>query len=477
MDREQDLPTGARLGRSAPVMVGDEVELVIDGLGADADGIGKLAGYVIFVPFALPGERVRVNIRAANRKFGRGELVEVVEPSKDRVQPECEHFGVCGGCQLQHLAYAAQLRRKTEQVESQVRHALGIAAPRVEPMRGPDDPWGQRTKIALHLRRMSGRLEAGLFARRSRDLVPIRECPATDSQGLAAALAAVDVLDRSDLPAWLPWTDAGVLRSIVVRQSREAGAQTTLVMRRDVPDRARIAEQVRARGAHSVVLNLNDGPAERLLGRGSEVVLGDARLPITIAGVRYLASPGAFFQTSAWGAAFLVDAVRRLVAPPREARIVDLYCGGGLLGLALAGQVAHVLGLEDNPLAVSDAAASAAANGFTNTRFVRGPVERTLRDATRGERPFAVLLDPPREGCDPHVVRAVADLLPRRVLYVSCAPEALGRDLLAFRREGYAATRIEPFDMFPHTAHVETVVLLERTEYEAKRRLLEKAPK
>jgi len=446
--------------------------VAIEGIGADADGIGKLSGYVIFVPFALPGERVRVRIVNANRKFGRGELIEVLRRSEERVEPRCEHFGVCGGCHLQHLTYAGQLKHKTAQVTNALEHAFGLVSPKVEPMRGPDDPWGQRTKIALHLRRMAGRLEAGLYSRRTRELVPIRECPATDPKGLRAGLAAVDLLDRSDLPAWVPWTDEGVLRSIVVRQSPGIGAQTTLVLRKDVEGREKIVSELLAGGAMSVALSLNDGPTEMLLGRRTEVVGGEERLPIDVCGVRYLCSPGAFFQTSAWGAKFLVEAVRRLVAPPADARIVDLYCGGGLLGLALADRVREVLGLEENGRAIADATASAAANRFANTRFLRGPVEQTLRQIERDPRPFAVLLDPPREGCDPRVVGAVADLAPRRVLYVSCALEALARDLLEFRRLGYGATRIEPFDMFPHTAHVEAVALLERTELEAKRRLL-----
>ncbi len=459
---------------SAPVRVGEELTVRVDALGDGPDGLCRVGKYVLFVPGVLPGEVVRIRVRSAGRKFGRGELLGIDERSPDRVDPLCEHFGRCGGCDLQHLRYSAQLQVKTERLRKTLAHALGREVPELAPMQGPTDPWGQRTKIVLMTQTQRGRLIGGLMARGTRELVEIRECPVSEPKGFATALAALDVAARLGWEGWAPLTDHGTLRAVVVRADPVSGtSQLGYVVRRPPPRAAEIVPGFGARLPAGIAVHENDGPAERLLGRDTRLLHGEERLACTLGGVRYLCSPGAFFQTSHWGAGFLVEAVRRLVAPPPDATILDLYCGGGLLAMALADRVQEVVGVEENPRAARDAQASAEANHFVNFRMLRGPVEVHLRKLP--PRPHAVLLDPPRDGAAPEVLRAIAGLQPKKIFYVSCAPEALACDLIGLGAAGYAPTTIEPFDMFPMTHHVEAVVLLEKTELDARRRLLARA--
>ncbi|HVO30166.1 MAG TPA: 23S rRNA (uracil(1939)-C(5))-methyltransferase RlmD, partial [bacterium] len=306
-----------------------------------------------------------------------------------------------------------------------------------------------------------GDAKAGLFRMRSRDVVPIRECPVQDEMGTTIAFAARDAVNRVGIEPWDDVHDVGILRSIVVRSTKTTKqAQVTLVARRTIPRLEKLVMDLERAGATGVAVNWNERPGPQLMGRETEGISGPARISEKIGGVSYLSSPGAFFQTSAWGAAFLVDAVRRLVDAPSNARVIDLYSGGGLLSLALADRVREVIGIEENRGAVGDAVASARANGFSNATFLAGRTEDRIRSLGGDRPPYAVVLDPPRDGCVPSVIDAVAGLKPERVVYVSCEPTALGRDLALFRARGWELERVEPLDMFPHAFHIEALAVL-----------------
>ncbi len=453
---------------SRPVAVGQELSVDVESLADGPDALCRIDNYVLFVAGALPGERVRVRVLTAGKKYGRAELLAVERPSPDRVAARCPHFGECGGCHLQHLDYREQLRVKAERLAKTISHPLRAAPPRlpVLGMAAPTDPWGQRNKIALHLARRRTGVEAGLFKLRSREIEPIRECQVADERGTRLAFAAVEAIRAAKIEPWSPRDDEGVLRSVVVRTANATDdAHVTLVSRtRTVPNADRVARALVDAGATGVSINHNETLGPALLGRETETIRGPARIAEEIGGIRYLSSPGAFFQTSAWGAAYVVEAVRRYVDPPPDATIVDLYSGGGLFSLALAREAREVIGIEANRRAVEDARASAEANGIGNARFLVGPVEKRAGElVARRLRPFAVILDPPREGCDPAAIDAVARLSPRRVVYVSCEPASLGRDLAAFAGHGFGLVEVEPLDMFPQAFHVEAVALLEPT--------------
>jgi 23S rRNA (uracil1939-C5)-methyltransferase len=446
------------------VSVGDELTVEIVSLADGPDALARVGDYVLFVAGALPGEKVRIRVVSATKKFGRGALLEIERRSPDRVGPRCEHFLDCGGCHFQHLAYPAQLDHKTRRLEKALEFGMKRRSLPILPMIGPEDPWGQRNKTALHVKGRPGAAIAGLHQMHSRDVVPIRECPVQDSFGTRLAFAARDEINRERIEPWGSRDDRGLLRAIVVRATTGGEASVTLVSRRPaLPRIDRIAAALERAGATTVALNVNDRPEPALIGRDTRLVAGKKRIAETVEGVRYLSSPAAFFQTSPWGAAYLVHAMRRLVDPPEGATVIDLYSGGGLLSLALADR-AQVIGIEENPAAVEDANASARENGMEErVGFHAGVAERLLHDVAREvRRPWAVMLDPPREGARPAVLDAIVRMQPSRIVYVSCDPVTLGRDLGVLARAGWQPTVIEPLDMFPHAYHVESVTLLER---------------
>ncbi len=449
----------------ASVERGGLYTVTADALGREGDAIARLRPgdqYVVLVPGLLPGEQGLVKITSAARKFGRGELVQVTRPSADRSEPRCRHFGRCGGCDLQHLLYARQLERKAERLRAVLRHALGDAAPPLQPFRAPDPPFGQRHKVALHLSGRGHTLQGGLRMARSPELVPIEECPVSDPEALGLALDAVYALQELDLPA----TDrpGGILRSLVVRRAAGTGEAALLVVatRRIVPGLQRLCAELQRLGATVVAANWNEGDTGRLLGPHTAVLAGPERIRERILGTTYSLSPDAFFQTSPWGAAQLVELVTAALRPGPGDRVLDLYCGVGLFALHLAPQVAAVHGIEESPAAVADAEATAALLSAGRATFARGAVERQLQALRRGPRPTLVVLDPPRQGCGPAVAAAVGALGPARIAYVSCDPDALGRDLAAFAAARYRCTAVTPVDMFPHTHHLEAVAVLER---------------
>jgi 23S rRNA (uracil1939-C5)-methyltransferase len=458
--------------RSVPVYRDEVVELRVDDFGDGPDGLCRIDGYVIFVAETLPGELVRVRISSASRKFGRGELLEVIEPSPDRVRPICPHFGPCGGCQLQHLSPTAQVAAKEVRLRRTLAHALRTSPGSVAlgNSRFPADASGQRTKLALHFGEQDGELVAGYFGRRGRDLVPIDVCPVQERRGLEVALAARDGLRQTDLRAFDPHTGRGDVRAVVVRSSERTHAiHATLVVAHEgvrVGALGPAIDAMRAAGATGAALNLNDGPPDRLLGERMRSLFGVQHVDDEVHGIHYRTSAGAFFQTSIFGVDALVEEVRAAVGEvPADSHVADLYCGSGLFALALAGQVGQVFGIEEDERAVEDAVQAAEAAGIQNVRFRAGRVEGLISNLARmRDKPHAVIVDPPRAGCDARVLARVADRLqPRRLVYVSCDPDSLGRDAGRLRDLGYTFRRAVMVDMFPHTAHLETVAVFDRT--------------
>ncbi len=473
-----DRPSGV------PVARGDRLTLDVEAFGDGPDGLARIGGYIVFVPGAIPGERVRAEIVSAGRKHGRAELVEIERSAGARVEPRCRHFAVCGGCQLQHVDLETQRRTKTDRLRKTLSHALRTRSVPVEAMRGSEDGWGLRTKVALHFSGTPEHLVAGYFQRRSRELVGIAECPVSDPLALRVALAARDGVIRAGLSAWDPRSDDGEIRAVVARAAPSTQDVHLIVVVRREP-RAGFAAIVRAArdaGATGVSIDRNDGPPERLTsGDPPRVIFGEGTIREEVRGTRMRVSPGAFFQTSSYGAGELVDVVRELHGATADGRIVDLYCGVGLFALALAPDVARVVAVDENEEAVEDARLAAEAAGIQNVTFKSGVVERLADSLARGRGELdAAIVDPPRAGLSRRVVDVLLQrLTPRRIVYVSCDPESLGRDLRQLVHGGYRLARVVPVDMFPHTHHIEAVAVLDRLKPRAgdaaRRRLLAKS--
>lgn len=395
--------------------------------------------------------------------------------------PRCAHFGSCGGCDLQHVAYAEQLRLKHQWLGECL---AGLApASAIRPCEPSPVAWEFRHKVHFVLGEHDGRLRLGHYARQSRSFVPVDECPAHASTGNALAALLVESLAASGLRAY----PAGPLRHVVVRVS--SGGDThavTLVVSDDRHPRLRgaLARFTGDAGPRvALTLNVNPSAGPYLFGDRSRRLAGPARVVERIGPIEYLLSPTTFFQTNVRAAERLVELVLEAVPAGRHLRVVDLYAGVGLFALQLAARGHDVVAIEDHEPAVADGLASLRRSRPPGRcRFVRAPVGHV--SAWRRAVPAAVdvlVLDPPRQGCGPALARRLAAALsPDRIVYVSCDPEALARDLGALvarpggdtagqRRAAYGVRVVRPLDMFPHTLHLEAVVVLDRGGVDANR--------
>ena len=451
-----------------------EIVIDIEHLNTAGDGVARHRGRALTVAFTIPGERVRARLDPS--RPGSPSLVEVVRPSPHRVQARCAHFGVCGGCAWQHIAYDEQLRLKTGIIARLVQEVVpGAPAPR--PMIAAtalDDPWRYRQKVhfvfgsAARGRDRSG-LIMGHYARGSRRVMAVHECPVHDERGNAIAFGLFDAyaaIGGRQAPA--------TLKSLALRVSRSTDETlTTLVVSDDGDQRVRAATRKALAASwapSSFHVNVHPRGDAFIFGPETRRISGTERLRDTVAGVSFLISPTAFFQTTIIAADVLVRLV--VEATPTGEAVLDLYAGVGLFALPLARRGHRVTAVEANRTAVADGEASARVNRIPpdTCRFVAMPVGAYTKRLASAERPRSVgsrkpapvvILDPPREGCEAAVLDDVfGHIGPATAIYVSCNPETLARDLTRIVQHGYTIASMQPVDMFPHTPHIETVVVL-----------------
>jgi 23S rRNA (uracil1939-C5)-methyltransferase len=389
------------------------------------DAIGREpSGRMLFIPFALPGERVRVRVEETHERWARGTLLEVVAPSPDRLAPRCRHFGACGGCHYQHLSYAAQLRLKAEIVRSQLERLGGFESPRVEPTVPSPSPWNTRNHLQFSLNR-EGRL--GFQAAGSHRIVAIEECHLPEP-------ALADLWPRLDLGP-IPG-----LRRVVVRSGTDGEAMIAL----------------EAETGPEVELALDQPASVVWIGPGGASVLaGSDHLVQDVLGRRFAVHAGSFFQVNSSLTGELVRRALEALLPQSGETIFDLYAGVGLFSAFLAAAGARVVAVEESPEACADFEANLAE--FDSVDLYEAPVEAALPAIP--PRPDAAIVDPPRAGLEREAMEALIASSPRRLVYVSCDPATLARDGKRLAQAGYRLERVTPIDLFPQTYHIETLSL------------------
>lgn len=426
----------------------------------------------LLVPGGIPGERVRLRLVRALGRSLLAEIAAIEEASAARVTPRCRHAAECGGCGWQHIAYAEQLRLKSQMLAALLRREMGAGAPAVEPALGMPAgadgmPWGFRQKAAFVFGPAAGgeRLAMGHFARGTNRVVAVAECPVHDPRANRIAFTLRDALARAGVRA-AGDRGGGLARHAMVRTSADGReAVALLVATRDDPALRRpLRELASGREApEGVLLNLNDRPGPHLLGSVSIRVHGHGHVREDRLGPSFLVSPTGFFQTNVEAARILLQLVAAALPARGKLRILDLYSGSGLFAVPLARLGHAVTAVEESRKATRDAARNARINGVPESqlRLVCSKVEAALPHLAR-ERFDVVVVDPPRQGCPPQVVRALVERLrPKRAIFVSCNPEALAREVALAMAAGYAARAVQPVDMFPHTPHVEAVAVLD----------------
>jgi len=451
---------------AAPVSKGEELELRVDSLAYGGNGVARHNGFVIFVRRALPGDRVRAHVTKVKRGFAEATADEVLEPSADRVTAPCRHFGACGGCRFQDLAYPQQAAAK----ESQVRDALvrlgGFAEPPLEPIVAAESEFHYRNKLEYSFTQTGDGPALGFHrAGRWDEVLEVEECLLTTDLGNAIRDAVRDWAREEGLVAYDQASGEGYLRHLVVREGRNTG-QALVVLVTGHGERFDTGYFVdilkRFSEVRSVHWAVNDTPAE-VTNLPSRLLWGDDAIEEELLGLRFRIRPNAFLQTNTAMAERLYATAREFAKLTGQETVYDLYCGTGTIGLALAADALTVWGVEISGEAVACAIENAALNGIVNAAFFAGNVGQSIEELReRAGQPDVVVVDPPRAGLAGKALRRTGALAAPRIVYVSCNPTTLASDAKVLRDEfGYELLRCRPVDMFPHTPHIESVSLLE----------------
>ncbi len=458
---------------------GEILSLTIDDLAYGGEGVGRADGYVVFVPGGLPGDRLQVRLVQARSRFGRGAIEAVIEPSPQRVEAPCPYFGRCGGCRLQHVAYPAQLAYKTKQVADALERLGGLRDVPLRPIIGAEEIFGYRNKMEFTVARprrgagteagsARGGLVVGLHETERYDAVlDIDRCLLqSDRMNALLAEARAFFVDRG-LTVYEQDTGEGLLRFLMLREGRHTGELMTNVVTSApaVSELAPLVARLQAReaGTTSVVLNVNPKKASVAVGVEEHLLGGRDHIRERVGGLTFRVSANSFFQTNTRQAERLFDLVVESTGLTGTETVIDLYSGTGAISLLLARRARWVYGVELAQAAVDDAGANAAANGITNCTFLAGEVRFVLPSLiAKGVTAEVVVADPPRAGFHPKALHALITLGARRIVYVSCNPTTLARDLGELSRGGYRVEWVQPVDMFPHTPHIEAVARLER---------------
>lgn len=415
---------------------------LIQGISHDGQGVGRIDGKVVFVPGALPGEDVELTIVEEKKNYLRGRLSTINEPALERVHAPCPYFGQCGGCHYQHASYDLQVDLKTRVVE-QTLQRVGDIDRDILPCVPAIRPWHYRNKVVWHGTMLNGHWRFGYYRGESNDIMDIDSCllisEAMQKVGLAVGRALKELNPRMAVEA-------------TIRESNSSGDLMTIVSGIDREAALKVLPHFETLVDSFYFLN----------GKDVECLKEGRVFEDSIARLRFGLSPLSFFQVNIEQAEKLVKIVQENLNLQGGEQVLDAYCGVGTLALSVAGKVKRVVGVESFSPAVEDAKRNARLNAFNNCRFLVGAAEQVL--PTLSQRFDAVILDPPRAGCQAQVIKAVERIKIPRVVYVSCEPSTLARDLSRFRQAGYRVETVQPLDMFPQTYHVETVVLMSRVK-------------
>jgi len=445
---------------------GDLLTVTIDDLAFGGEGVGRVDGYVVFVKGGVPGDSLQVRLTQARSRFGRGVIEAIDQPSPHRVEPPCPYFGRCGGCRLQQLNYETQLALKAKQVADCLQRIGGLGEIPLHPIIGAPELYGYRNKMEFTVAKADGQTVVGLHEAERYDVVLDIERCLLQSERMNGLLNEVRRFFRErQLSVYDQESGEGLLRFMMLREGKRTGeaivnivtAQPALHVFSDLTQRL-VGSQVTG-----VVVNVNPKKASVAVGVEEHLIGGRDHIREEIGGLTFQVSANSFFQTNTLQAERLFGLVQEYAGLSGDETVVDLYCGTGAISLLLAKRARKVYGIEVAPAAIADAQRNAKANGIDNCQFIQGEVRFSLPELIRqGLRAEVAVADPPRAGFHPKALKALLNLFPRRLVYVSCNPSTLARDLSDLVQGGYRIEAVQPIDMFPHTPHIEVVAWLDR---------------
>ena len=439
----------------------DIFEIEITGTTDDGDGVGRFDGMAVFVPYALLGEKVRGIIVKVMKNYAFGKLLEVITPSPSRIKAECEYFYKCGGCRFWNTEYEKELEYKTQKVKDCLER-LGRISAEVRPVVGCERVKDYRNKGQFPVSKDG----IGIYAQHSHRVVDVNRCIIQGDENPRVLAAVRSWMTKHGIEPYDEETGSGSLRHIYTRSGDSGILVCIVTATAKLPFEKELVDELRAgvEGLSGVLQNINDKKTNVVLGKKFRTLWGQDHLIDSIGDLKFKISPLSFYQVNKEQTKVLYDKAKEFAALSGKEVVWDLYCGIGTIGQYMAGTAKKVVGIEVVPQAIENAKENMRLNGIQNAEYYCGTAE-AIAPKLRGEKPDVVILDPPRKVGEESLLKTVARTEPKRIVYVSCKPSTLARDLRVLEDLGYRTVAVQPVDMFPRTPHVECCVLLCRTQH------------
>ena len=451
-----------------PVFKGEVIEFTVRNYGHEGEGVGRYRDFTVFVAGALQGEAVRVRVSEVKRNYARGTLLEVLRPAAARIVPSCPVYRDCGGCQLQQLDYGAQLEMKQRRVADAIERIAGLTGVVIHPVLGMATPWGYRNKAQYPVGLApDGRVQIGFYRMGTHEIIPAAGCLLQPEELNQIVVKLRAILATQRVSIYNERTGEGLLRHLLLRQGFASGTVMVVLVTNGerFPEGPPIVRELTAAFPQigSIVQNINRSRGNVILGPESRVLWGEDAIIDELDGLKFKISARSFFQVNPVQTGVLYHKAVEYAELDEGETVVDAYCGVGSLTLFLARKARMVYGIEVAPEAIRDAGENAALNGIGNARFMVGATEKVLPELVKeGIRLEVGVVDPPRSGCERSALESFAAGGVGRIVYVSCNPSTMARDLKLLAELGYRTVEIQPVDMFPQTFHVECVAKIVR---------------
>ncbi|MCT1578745.1 23S rRNA (uracil(1939)-C(5))-methyltransferase RlmD [Oceanobacillus kimchii] len=446
-----------------PVNKNEIYTLTFEDLTHEGNGVAKIEGYPLFVPDVLPDEEAKVKVVKINKNFGFGKLLELTKTSSHRVEPTCHVH--CGGCQLQHMSYDLQLQMKQDQVHNVMKKVAHLDHVPVHPILGMEEPSHYRNKVQIPVGEKNGEVIVGFYQKRSHRILQNQDTCHIQDEAINEVLPFTrQLMNKYGIQAYDEKSHRGQLRHIMVRVGHHTKDIMIVFVTKTskFPEKDRIIKELTEQfQVKSIVQNVNDQRTNVVLGKKTKVLWGENYIYDKIGDLTFAISPKSFFQVNPIQTKVLYDKALEYANIDKDDVVIDAYCGIGSISLFLAQKAKKVYGIEVVPEAIEDAKMNAEINGMNNVEFSVGQAEKVMpKWKEQGLDPDVIVVDPPRKGCDVDFLEAMIAMKPKRIVYVSCNPSTLARDLRILEDGGFETKQVQPVDMFPSTNHVECVAEL-----------------
>lgn len=440
----------------------------ITDISSDGNGVCSVDGFTVFVPVTAIGDKVEIVVVKVLSHYAIGRMLKLIQKSPERKEPECPVFKRCGGCQLQHIDYTAQLRIKKGFIEQAFRRIGGFDGFVCDEIIGMEEPYRYRNKCIFPIGRdKNGNIISGFYARRSHDIIEVDDCIAGAEVNKRIKNALIDYMNESGITVYDESLHTGIIRRIFIREAENSGEIMVVISINgdSLPRRERLIKRLKKISDKivSVYININKKKTNNVLGEKNKLIYGKETIKDTLCGISFNISPHSFYQVNPKMTEKLYGKALEYADIKDKDIVLDVYCGIGTISLAAAKSAYKVTGVEIVEQAVIDARKNAETNGIKNAEFFAESAEEAVpRLIEKGMRPDVVILDPPRKGSDEATLKAIVKAAPKRIVYVSCGVSTLARDAAYLSQFGYEPVKCTGVDMFPHTNHIETVVKFER---------------